>query len=144
MRAIIVYSLFIIWGVGCANIAPPQAPSSMPRQLSTFVRLDERSYYATAFTVRYPSGWRVVKLNEANQPDRVVFASPNETQTIEIGVGALENVDLSGGDYRTDLRTAIVNGQIITVIGRAPQIEWEAFSAVLDAVVTSLRGSSVP
>ncbi len=128
---------------GCASIAPAQNRPARTQTPTDFIRLDERFYYGHAFALRYPSGWRVVKLNEAGQPDHVVFVSPDETQTIEAHLGPLQNARLDGVE-RTTLRSVVVDGQIVTLIGRAPAENWEAFLNLFDRVSDSLRTANAP
>jgi hypothetical protein len=123
----------------CGRLVPP---ATTPPQLhftpGAPVAVTDRLYETSAFTVRYPTGWRVVTA-AANQPISVVFVAPDEVSTITLQVGELNNATFDP-KFKTDVRDIhLANGTLITAIGRAPADSWETFAPVFEAVVASVK-----
>lgn len=83
MRLILI-SLLATVTTACAPIVPAQTPVQLQYTPTAFVTIDETHYQAVQFTVQYPDGWRVVKLNTDGTPDHVIFVAPDETILISV------------------------------------------------------------
>lgn len=62
----------------CAPLVPAKTPPQLAHTPGAPVQISEQIYDAGTFQLRYPAGWRVVKLSEAGAPMTAVFVSTAE------------------------------------------------------------------
>lgn len=130
-----ILAAYLLLLTGCV---PARTPPQLEHTPGAYIALDGTRYDAAHFSVHYPDGWRVVKLNTAAEADRVVFAAPNELSTITVIDGALQDFQ-SDPAKKTDLRSITFDdGRLITIIGAAPEEQWEDFQRIFDQVVTTI------
>lgn len=128
------YFVLVVALSACIPAKTPPVLSSTP---GAPVVVTDRLYQTTVFSVRYPTGWRVVT-SAADAPVSVVFVAPDEVSTISLRVGALDSADLPG-DHQTDVRTLeLANGVPVTAMAQAPQEHWADFLPVFERVIRSI------
>jgi hypothetical protein len=135
----LAYQWLLVVVLLVAACVPAKTPPQLEFTPGAYARVDDMTYDAGVFRVDYPGGWRIVKNNIAAAPMSVVFVSPDESMTITVQVGALENTRFDG-DWQTEIETRTVEGgALVTLIGRAPAEQWDAFQQVFQRVVESVR-----
>jgi hypothetical protein len=132
-----VLGMVLLFLVGCGPIVPATTPPQLAFTPGAPVVVTDRILETADFTVKYPAGWRVVT-GAANQLTSAVLVAPDEIATIQLQVGALEN--LSDSDQQTDIRAiTLANGLIVTAVGRASAENWSQFLPVFEAVIQSVQ-----
>lgn len=132
--------------VACLTVLAACVPAQTPPQLAytpgPAVVVTDRVYESSAFTVHYPSGWRVVT-GAADAPPSVVFVAPDEVSTIALQVGPLDNSILTEPGFSVEIRgIELANGRLITAIAQAPEPAWESFLPVFEGVIATVRQAS--
>jgi hypothetical protein len=132
----------------CLVLLAACVPAGTPPQLAytpgPAVVVTDRAYESSAFTVHYPSGWRVVT-GAADAPPSVVFVAPDEVSTITLQAGTLEDATLAEPGFRVDIRgIELADGTLITAIARAPETAWETFLPVFEGVVAGVHTPPQP
>jgi len=131
--------LFALGLVLLAACIPAETPPQLAYTPGPAVVVTDRVYESSVFTVRYPSGWRVVT-GAADAPPSVVFVAPDEVSTITLQTGTLEAATLAEPGFRAELRgIELADGTRITAIARAPETAWETFLPVFEAVVATVE-----
>ncbi len=129
-RVIICMIVLIFLLSACASIVPATVPPQLSYTPGPAAVIGESVYDAGVFYVRYPRGWRVVKMNAAGAPQSVVFISPDGAANISLNTStATEEV----------METRIIpleNGVNVTASLHG---STERFIEVFEAVVDSLR-----
>ena len=132
------YVVAFLFLAACAPIVPATTPPQLAFTPGPPVVVTNRVYETVDFTVRYPSGWRIVT-SAADQPTSVVFVGLDEQATITLRVGALDDASFDKTQM-TDIRTVTLkSGKIVTAIGRAPAGLWQTFLPIYEAVVASIE-----
>ncbi|MBZ0278200.1 MAG: hypothetical protein K8I60_18785 [Anaerolineae bacterium] len=122
-----------------AACVPAQTPPQLAYTPGPAVIVTDRVYESAAFTVRYPSGWRVVT-GAADAPLSVVFVAPDEVSTIRVQVGGLENASLSDAGFRYDVRgVELADGTTITAIAHIAEDRWETIQPIFEDMVKSIK-----
>lgn len=67
-----------------AACVPAQVPPQLAHTPGASITIDEDTINAGDFTVGYPRGWRVVKLNVAGTPAWFSFISPDDDLHIQV------------------------------------------------------------
>lgn len=126
--------------VGCGPLVPATTPPQLAFTPGPPVVVTERVLETADFTVSYPAGWRVVT-GAADQPSSAVLVAPDETATIRLQVGILDN-ETFADNLQTDIRAVtLANGLTVTAVGRASAENWNLFLPVFEAVIQSLQPS---
>ncbi|MBZ0278474.1 MAG: hypothetical protein K8I60_20165 [Anaerolineae bacterium] len=139
MRLCVLGSMLLLL-VGCGPLVPATTPPQLAFTPGPPVVVTDRVLETAEFTVHYPAGWRVVT-GAADQPSSAVLVAPDETATIQIQVGALQN-EMFTDNLQTDIRAVtLANGLPVTAVGRASAEHWGRFLPVFEAVILSLQSS---
>jgi hypothetical protein len=131
-------AVLVLLVAACGPIVPATTPPQLKFTPGPAVVVTDRTYETRAFTVRYPSGWRVVT-GAADQPISVVFVAPDEVSTITVQAGYLNNTTFDEA-FQTDVRgITLGDGTVVTAIGRAPVERWATFGPVFEMVIASVQ-----
>lgn len=71
-----------------AACAPPQVPEQLSFTPGAPITITDNLYTTSAFSVRYPSGWRVIT-TPAEAPPGVIFAAPDNAALIVLSVSPI-------------------------------------------------------
>lgn len=119
-------------------------PVAVPVQLSHTpgppVIIYDLLYHSTAFTLRYPAGWRAITSAASDIPT-VIFVAPDEDALIYVSANS-NNPDLPvlPGHPRGDSQViTLENGQVVTVAISAQAATWEAALPLYEQVAASLQ-----
>lgn len=124
--------------VGCGPIVPATTPPQLANTPGASIRITSDRVQTESFSVRYPDGWRVVKISPAVAPLRLVFVAPDDAQIIELGTTSLDPLT-------PDATTTIVNEIVqlgnasIYVRGSGPTTAAASLRQHIAAIIASLQ-----
>jgi hypothetical protein len=128
--------LFLLFSACIPAQTPPQlaftpgAPASITDELFT----------NSAFSVRYPSGWRVVT-GAADAPPSVTFVAADEVSTITLQTNPPDEPERDPA-YRIESRTLSLEGMQVYVMARVPVQDWPRFQSIFERLLASVRPGS--
>ena len=70
--------LIVLIGAGCGPLIPARTPVQLDHTPGPPIRIDGQRISGTSWQVDYPPGWKIVRINTAAEPLRLVFVSPDE------------------------------------------------------------------
>lgn len=123
-----------------AACIPARTPENLRNTPGAPAVITDEEYTGTAFRVRYPAGWRVIK-GAAIDRESVTF-SGEECQLIYIYVSDMitDAAALSDCDtVQMTTQSVRLGNHQINVMGAAPESIWDAFEAVFSRVVQSVQ-----
>ncbi len=130
--------------VGCAPIVPATTPPQLRYTPAPSVMIEEEWVRDEAFEMRYPASWRVVKVNTAPEPTRLVFVSPSENDDpqesqIAITVSIAPIVPPQAAQGRVILleEVTLASGTV-WLMSEAPQIRENELKSVITQMKDSL------
>ncbi len=136
MRSFILLCMLLC--AGCAPLIPATVPPQLSHTPGTFITIDDQFVGTTLWRIRYPDGWRVVKISIAAEPVRFVFVSPDDQMVIEVAETAL--IEATPEPDRIYLRdTRSIAGLTFYLSGSAPQNEGEMFEGFYQLVLDSVQ-----
>lgn len=122
-----------------AACVPARVPDNLDDTPGPPVVVDDEFYQSSAFSARYPDGWRIVT-SEARLPPSVIFVAPDEVSTIRLMVGPLDDGDFSNPDLQTEVRgLTLTDGLQMTAVLSAPAEEWDTFLPLFEWVLDSVE-----
>jgi hypothetical protein len=130
-----VFAFFLL--TGCVPARTPPLLNFTPGPPAV---ITGETFSNSAFSVRYPTGWRVVT-GAADAPPSVVFVAPDEESTITLQVeppGEPERDPL----FRLETRLLSRDGLRLYAIARVPVQEWAAFQPTFERLLASVRPGS--
>jgi hypothetical protein len=117
---------------------PARVPDRLDDTPGPAVVVYDNLYEGTQFAVRYPDGWRIVT-SEAIAPLSVILVSQDETVTIELRLGTLEEANFPESNLQIDIRGLTLDDDTqITAILRAPADEWDNYLQVFERVLETV------
>ena len=127
LRICVIVSLCFIF----AACIPAHVPDNLDDTPGPPVIITGDLYEGSQFSARYPNGWRVIT-SEANAPPSVIFVAPDESATIQLVAGTLNNTNFPDSSLQTDIRgLTLEDGEQVTAILRAPAAEWDTVYATI-------------
>lgn len=136
MRWILLCCLLTV--VGCRPLIPATVPPQLSATPGEFITIDDQAVYTRLWQMRYPDGWRVVKISVAAEPLRLVFVSPDESMLIEIAEAPIAEATPEPAQHIAQDRLQ-VGGQTLYLRGSAPASARTTFAAIYEYVRASLR-----
>lgn len=125
-------ALLLLLASACSSLVPATVPPQLQHTPGAFVRLSETQFDASFFRLDYPSTWRVVKLNTAdNTRLQVVFVAPDQSTV------TLTQVDGAKADAYNIL--TLENGIALAVHIKASQDMAASFPKQAELLVASIR-----
>jgi hypothetical protein len=123
---------------GCAPLIPATVPPQLSHTPGTFITIDDQFVGTAVWRIRYPDGWRVVKISIAAEPVRLVFVSPDEHMLIE--VAETTPLEATPEPDRINFRdTLSIAGITLYLGGSTPQDEREIFEGFYQLVRDSVQ-----
>jgi hypothetical protein len=123
-----------------AGCVPAQEPDVLKASPGPGFIVTDRMYENSAFTARYPSGWRV-QSGEAIQPPSVLFIAPDEVSYIQLQVGTLDAGNFPA-DRKTEVRSlTLSNGVQVSALLSAVPDQYEALLPIFEQVIASIQVS---
>jgi hypothetical protein len=120
---------------------PAQTPPILDATPAAGVSVTDDSYRSEAFSLRYPSGWRVIT-SQAGAPPSVTLVAPGDCALIVVSSTPIEAPPTSSAcaeqDIETISRTITLASGEIALAGSAPAAEWEPFLAAFEQVAASI------
>ena len=96
-----IVAALVLCCAACSSLLPAATPPQLRREPADFISLSETRFDAGAFTLDYPSSWRVVKLNSADAPLlRLAFVAPDESALLLTQLGESDPAPQNGGIVR--------------------------------------------
>ncbi len=139
MRRFTAWAIALLVSAGCASPIPATTPPQLQHTMGAVVRLDDNFFYAEMFTVRYPQGWRIVKLNPSVEPLRLAMISPDDTLYIVLDTQPIRPEDYPIAGARTTQTTrTLSDGSTLYALGIAPEAAWQPFLTTFARVLDSL------
>jgi hypothetical protein len=127
-----------------AACIPAQTPAILDATPGAGAVVTDDTYRTDAFSLRYPSGWRVIT-SQAGVPPSVTFVAAGDCALILVSSVPIEQPPKSSTctqpDVQTTTRTVALESGEIALAGSAPATEWEAFLVAFESVAASV---SVP
>jgi hypothetical protein len=136
MRWILLGCLLVI--TGCRPLIPATVPPQLSATPGETITIDDQAIYTDTWQIRYPDGWRVVRINTAADPLQLVFVSPDESMLITIGEAAAADAP-PAADQITAQDRLQVGGQTLYLSGSAPASASATFATIYEYVRSSLR-----
>ena len=129
----LLVALPLLLASACSSLLPATVPPQLQHTPGAFVRLSETQFDAGFFRLDYPSTWRVVKLNTAdNARLQVAFVAPDQSTVMLTQVDdARENA------YESML--SLENGISLAVQIKASQDVAASFPKQAELLVASIR-----
>lgn len=135
-RALILIGVLL--AVGCSSPIPATTPPQIQHTMGAIVRVDDNFFHAPEFTVRYPQGWRIVKLNPDIEPLRLAMISPDNTLYIIMDTQPIKPEDYpTEGAFTTQTTRPLAWGTL-HIMGIAPPEVWSTFELTLEYVLATL------
>ena len=126
-------ALLLLPASACSSLLPATVPPQLQHTPGAFVRLSETQFDAGFFRLDYPSTWRVVKLNTAeNTRLQVVFVAPDQSTV------TLTQVDGAKADAYENM-LMLENGIALAVQIKASQDVAASFPKQAELLVASIR-----
>src|SRR5687768_2462994 len=128
-----IWIFFALWLTACTPLIPATTPPQLEYTPGAFVTVDDDRFDAGIFRVDYPDGWRIVKSSVAAAPLEVVFASPDNSMTLQIVEGEVpfpESIP-DPAIYEHWEWIDVSSNLIVTVIGKAPIETKDEFDLIL-------------
>ncbi|MBI5668282.1 MAG: hypothetical protein HZC41_09770 [Chloroflexi bacterium] len=97
----------------------------------------DETFTNSAFTVRYPAGWRVVT-GAADAPPSVTFVAADEVSTVTLQVEPLEEPERDPA-FRVETRTLSLAGGQVYAIARVPVQDWPRFQPIFERMLASVQ-----
>lgn len=139
MRRLATWAVALTLAAGCTSPIPATTPPQLQHTMGAVVRLDDNFFYTETFTVRYPQGWRIVKLNPAIEPLRLAMISPDDTLYIVLDMQPIRPQDYPIAGARTTQTTrTLSDGSTLYALGIAPEAAWSSFVTTFARVLNSL------
>lgn len=144
MRPFLAWGMLLLWGaiVGCTPLVPATPPEQLSFTPSAPIYFDGQTIFTPEFEVRYPAGWRVVRLNLGEESTRLAFASPTDDEqamwVIYVKAGVLEALPATGKQVVVESVT-LETGQLVTLVGETPLDTQAEFLPIFEQVKASLR-----
>lgn len=128
-----VLSLFVF-----SSCIPGTPPDNLDDTPGPAVIVADGLYSGAVFSAHYPPGWRVIT-GEARTPQSVIFAAPDETSTIRLVAGTLDDANFPT-DQLTSVRTIqLTDGGTVTAILTAPTDVFQDLMPVFEEVLASVQ-----
>lgn len=127
----------LCYAFGLAGCVPARTPPLLNFTPGPPAVITDETFSNSAFSVRYPTGWRVVT-GAADAPPSVVFVAPDEESTITLQVeppGEPERDPL----FRLETRLLSLGDLRLYAVARAPVQEWAAFQPTFERLLASVR-----
>jgi hypothetical protein len=122
-----------------AGCVPARVPENLDDTPGPPVVVADQLYENSAFTARYPEGWRVVT-SEARATPGAIFVAPDERTTIQLSVGGLEAGSFSNPDIQIDIRGLTLDDDTqVTAIYTAPAEAWETYLPIFEWMLTTVQ-----
>lgn len=136
-----LFSIFVfsvsVWFI-CMGCVPAKVPDNLDDTPGPSVVVADGYYRGSAFTARYPAGWRIVT-SEASAPPSVIFVAPDEVSTIRLSVAP---IDLSGPDSAFQIEQRVITLKDgLTVYAVLHATRESSLLSDFEEVLASLRQS---
>lgn len=123
---------------------PAQTPPILSATPGAGVVITDDTYRTETFSLRYPSGWRVIT-SQAGVPPNVTLVEPGDCALILVSSAPIEQAPTSSTctelDIQTTTRTVTLESGEIALAGSAPVAEWEGFVRAFERVIESVSAS---
>jgi hypothetical protein len=133
-----VLALLLVCFIILAACIPAKVPSNLDDTPGPAVVVTDKTFENSAFTARYPDGWRIVT-GEAQAAPSVTFVAPDEQSTIQLIVGTLDNASFNNPDVQTDIRSLTIDDLQITAVLSAPPDRWDEMVTQFERVLSSIK-----
>lgn len=133
-------NLRILWFAVCLLFSaciPAQTPPILDATPAAGVSITADTYRSEAFSLRYPSGWRVIT-SQAGAPPSVTLVEPGNCVLIVVSSTPIETPPTSSACGEPDIETISRMVGDISLAGSAPAAEWESFLAAFEQVAASI------
>lgn len=120
-----------------AACIPAQTPPILNATPAAGVSVTDGSYRSEAFSLRYPSGWRVIT-SQAGAPPSVTLVAPGDCALIVVSSTPIEAPPTSSACAEPDIETISRTVGDISLAGSAPAAAWEPFLAAFEQVAASI------
>lgn len=127
----------LCYACGLAGCVPARTPPLLNFTPGPPAVITDETFSNSAFSVRYPAGWRVVT-GAADAPPSVIFVAPDEESTITLQVeppGEPERDPL----FRLETRLLSLGDLRLYAVARVPVEEWAAFQPTFERLLASVR-----
>lgn len=129
-----VLLLFVI--AGCI---PARTPPQLAFTPGAPAVITDETFTNSAFTVRYPTGWRVVT-GAADAPPSVTFVAADEVSTVTLQVEPPAEPERDPA-VRVETRTLSLEGGQVYAIARVPVQDWQRFQPIFERLLASVRSA---
>lgn len=120
---------------------PAQTPPILDATPGAGAVITADTYRSASFSLRYPSGWRVIT-SQAGASHGVTLVAPGDCALILVSSAPIEQPLTSPACAEPDIQTitrsvALENGEI-GLAGSAPAAEWQQFLSAFNALAASI------
>ncbi len=116
---------------------PAQTPPQLAFTPGAPATITDELFTNSAFSVRYPSGWRVVT-GAADAPPSVTFVAADEASTITLQTNPPDEPQRDPA-YRIESRALSLEGARVYVTARVPVQDWPRFQPIFERLLASVR-----
>lgn len=116
---------------------PAQTPPQLAYTPGAPSTITDERFTNSAFSLRYPSGWRVVT-GAADAPPSVTFVAADEVTTITLQTNPPQEPERDPA-YRVESRTLSLEGVQVYVTARVPVQDWPRFQPIFERLLASVR-----
>lgn len=134
MKRLLWLSVVLLCFAACI---PAQTPPILDATPAAGVSVTDGSYRSEAFSLRYPSGWRVIT-SQAGAPPSVTLVEPGDCALIVVSSTPIETPPTSSACAEPDIETISRMVGDIALAGSAPAAAWEVFLTVFEQVTASI------
>ena len=124
---------------------PAETPPNLNATPAPGVVITRSTYQSDAFSLEYPTGWRVIT-SPAGAPPSVILVAPGDCALIQVSSAPLDappdSPSCQEADIRTVARTVTLGDATIALAGSAPADGWDGFLSEVDRVAASLKGGA--
>lgn len=119
---------------------PAQTPPQLAFTPGAPAVITDELFTNSAFSVRYPTGWRVVT-GAADAPPSVTFVAADDVSTITLTAADPGEPERDPA-FRVETRQLSLEGRRIYVVARVPVQDWPRFQPTFERLLASVKPAS--
>ena len=116
---------------------PAQTPPQLAFTPGAPAVITDELFTNSAFSVRYPTGWRVVT-GAADAPPSVTFVAADDVTTITLSTAAPGEPERDP-TFRVETRLLALEGLRVYVVARVPVQDWPRFQPTFERLLASVQ-----
>ncbi len=128
------YAFLLLLFSGCI---PGQTPPQLAFTPGAPAVITDELFTNSAFSVRYPTGWRVVT-GAADAPPSVTFVAADDVSTITLAAADPGEPERDPA-FRVETRQLSLEGRRVYVIARVPVQDWPRFQPTFERLLASVK-----